>query len=235
MVPCQPSLLSPTAKAYVYPVAKSPVPTSSPTSVPPVAESPVVTPPVPPFAEPPVVAPTAFDDLNVAVAESSAPPIAVAESAFSLVSVATDLSSSAKPFVPKLFHPHQYEPDHLDELIQAIAQQFSLSTSWGDFIRTVRGCGDLHPDIANIPHPAAHFLSQFLKVGTPAIMLGEPWSDGKIEAALKQGPHSSCKESIKFLQNEFADMINKQQWIVLPADIIKRMFGLRLSPIGLVP
>ena len=30
-------------------------------------------------------------------------------------------------------------------------------------------------------------------------------------------------------------MFNKQQWIILPADMIKKMFGLRLSPIGLVP
>ena len=30
-------------------------------------------------------------------------------------------------------------------------------------------------------------------------------------------------------------MINKQQWIILPADMIKKMFGLCLGPIGLVP
>ena len=30
-------------------------------------------------------------------------------------------------------------------------------------------------------------------------------------------------------------MINKQQWILLPADMIKKMFWLRLSSIGLVP
>ena len=65
-------------------------------------------------------------------------------------------------------------------------------------------------------------------------MSGEPWLEAKIEAALKQGSHSSFKEGIKFLRNEFADMVEKQQWIVLPAAMIKRMFGLRLSPIGLV-
>jgi hypothetical protein len=30
-------------------------------------------------------------------------------------------------------------------------------------------------------------------------------------------------------------MIEKQQWIVLPADLVKKQFGLRLSPLGLVP
>ena len=61
VVPCQPSLLSPTAKIYVYPVAESPVTTPSPT-VPPVAKSPVVVPPVPPVANPRVVTPSAFDN-----------------------------------------------------------------------------------------------------------------------------------------------------------------------------
>ena len=121
VVPCQPSLLSPTAEIYVYPIAKSPVSTPSPT-VQPVAESSVVAPPVPPVAESPVVAPSAFDDSNVAVAKSSALPPALTEST-------TSSSSSAKLFIPKLFHPHQYKPDRLDELIQAPAQQFSSSAS----------------------------------------------------------------------------------------------------------
>ena len=30
-------------------------------------------------------------------------------------------------------------------------------------------------------------------------------------------------------------MVNKQQWIVLPANVVKNLFGLGLSPIGLVP
>ena len=30
-------------------------------------------------------------------------------------------------------------------------------------------------------------------------------------------------------------MIEKQQWIVLPADLVIKQFGLRLSPLGLVP
>ena len=88
-VPSQPSLLSPTAETYVGHVAEPSVSTSRPT--------------IAPVAEPSVVTP-AFDDSNVVVAETIAPP-AVAETA------ATNLSSSAEPFVPKLFHPHQYAPD----------------------------------------------------------------------------------------------------------------------------
>ena len=84
-----------------------------------------------------------------------------------------------------------------------------------------RGRGVLHSDIANIPHTAAHLLSRFQKVGTPAIMSGAPWSTGKTEAALKRGFHKSSKNCIEFLRDEFVDMMKKQQWIVLPADMIK--------------
>ena len=62
----------------------------------------------------------------------------------------------------------------------------------------------------------------------PAIINAKPWTPSRLEATLKQAPHSS-------LQEEFADMIEKQQWIVLPADLVKKQFGLRLSPLGLVP
>ena len=147
----------------------------------------------------------------------------------------SDLSASAEPFVPQPFCHHPYKPDCLDDLIQTTSQQFSSSSNWGDFIRTVGGRGDLHSDIANIPHPAAHLLSRFQKVDTPAIMSGKPWSEGQIKAALKQGPYSSSKDGIKFLRNEFANMVKKQQWIILPANMIKKMFGFCLSPIGLVP
>ena len=90
-VPCQPSLLSPTAEIYACHVAESPVSTPRPTLA--------------SVAKPPVVTSPTFNDSNVAVAETSAPPTAVAETS------ATNLSSSAEPFIPKLFHPHQYEPD----------------------------------------------------------------------------------------------------------------------------
>ena len=56
--------------------------------------------------------------------------------------------------------------------------------------------------------------------------------DGQIEAVLKRGPYLSSKDGINFLQNESADMINKQQWIVLSVTMVKKMFGLQLSLMG---
>ena len=208
VVPCDSFLLSPTSKIYVYPVADPPA-TTHPTIV-------------PTAADPTVATPVVSDPIT---------PLKLNADPFDLI----HLNSSADPFVPTQFHHHHYEPDRLDDLIQTTSCQYLSSTSWGDFVRSVRGRGDLHPDISQIPHPASHLLSRFQKVGTPAIMSDSNWNKGQIEAALKRGPHSSSKNGIDFLRNEFADMIDKQQWIVLPANMIKKLFRLRLSPIGLVP
>ena len=41
-----------------------------------------------------------------------------------------------------------------------------------------------------------------------------------------RGPHKSCYEYLTFLQKEFIDMINKQQWIILPASEAMKLSGL---------
>jgi hypothetical protein len=42
-------------------------------------------------------------------------------------------------------------------------------------------------------------------------------------------------EYIDFLQEEFVDMINKGQWVILPAKAVLQLPGLQLSPPGVVP
>ena len=106
---------------------------------------------------------------------------------------------------------------------------------WGDFIRDVCCCDDLHPDVAHIRHPAAHILSWFQKSGTPVMLESDPLTPSWIKAASKRGPHCSCIQRINFLRKEYSDMIKKQQWIILPEKMIQDMFGLQLSPLGLVP
>ena len=139
------------------------------------------------------------------------------------------------PGPPKQYHQHPYDPDWLDWYIEEIAQKYETSRSWGDFICDVRGQGDLHPNVAYLQRPAAHLLDCFHKSGTPPIISSSPWTLQKIAVALKCGPHSSSIKGIEFLRNKYADMVEKQQWIVLPASMLKSMFGLCLSPLGLVP
>lgn len=103
------------------------------------------------------------------------------------------------------------------------------------FLRSPQGQGDIHPNVKHLKHPAAVLLSHFGTVGTPVVILLAPWSLLQINGALAQGPHQSTKQGIDFLQEEFADMIEKQQWIMLPAAIVMHLPGLCLSPLGLVP
>ena len=207
VVPCKPHLLSPTAKMYVYLVTKHSVSTYLSISIPTASKPPVAT----PQAFDDSIAPPAINDLiATAVAKSSAPVVSD-PTAFS------DFTASTKPFVPTPFYHHQYKLDQLDALIQNTANQSPSSSTCGDFIRAVRQKRHLHPNIAHIPHPAAHLLSLFQKVGNPTIMSGEPWSDRQIESALKRGPHSSFKhESIFFEMNSQIWLTNNNGLFSLP-------------------
>ena len=61
------------------------------------------------------------------------------------------------------------------------------------------------------------------------------WSRDRVSAALERGAHRSCREHLEFLHEEFTDMIAKSQWVVLPADAVADLPGLRVSPPGVVP
>ena len=56
-----------------------------------------------------------------------------------------------------------------------------------------------------------------------------------INRALHWGPNKSCHEYVDFLNEEFPDMIEKGQWVVLPVMVVKDLPGLRLSPPGVIP
>ena len=62
-------------------------------------------------------------------------------------------------------------------------------------------------------------------------MTGE-WSEVERLAALKRGPHQSDTEHAPFLSKEFASIVEKGKWVVLPYSVAKRLRGLRLSPPG---
>jgi len=62
-----------------------------------------------------------------------------------------------------------------------------------------------------------------------------PWSQEKLDAAMERGPHKSANEHVEFLCEDFLDMIDKSQWIILPYDDVKELKGLRLSLPGVIP
>jgi hypothetical protein len=100
----------------------------------------------------------------------------------------------------KQYYHHPYPRDHLGVHVDQLAARYKSSLSWGSFIQEVRGKGDLHLNVKELDHRAAHLLSWFQKVGTPAIVSSDPWTPRRIQAALKRGPHSSSKQGIAFLR-----------------------------------
>ena len=105
---------------------------------------------------------------------------------------------------------------------------------WKKFVQLKRGRGDLGP--LNFNHPISRILKQYKKHSAPVKFSTPPWSEAYLQSKLHWGPHQSCHEHLEFLQEEFVDMINKKQWIILPYDTARQLPGLRLyHPLVLCP
>jgi hypothetical protein len=104
---------------------------------------------------------------------------------------------------------------------------------WHRIVRNKRQRGDFGQ--LRIDHPAQRFLNYLRKQGVPVLFSTKPWDPSRIEAAMRRGPHKSAKEHRDFLQTEMADMIEKNQRMVLPYAQVQSLPNLRISPIGVVP
>ena len=99
---------------------------------------------------------------------------------------------------------------------------------WKSFVRHRRQRGDF-AEVTKLPHPASRLLQHYKVHGAPVKLTTKPWKKHTVELALAQGPHPLCMEHIDFLHEEFIDMINKQQWVVLPYSEAKHLLGLQLT------
>jgi hypothetical protein len=68
-----------------------------------------------------------------------------------------------------------------------------------------------------------------------ASLSDDPWTLAQLDAAAARGPHKGTAEHIEFMRDEFQDMVNAGQWLVLPYSAVRELPGLRLSPTGVVP
>ena len=71
----------------------------------------------------------------------------------STITKARNSNAAATATKTALFHQQGYIRDRLDAHIEKAAAAFTKSSSWGDFIRSIRGKGDLHPNIDSLNHP----------------------------------------------------------------------------------
>lgn len=140
------------------------------------------------------------------------------------------------PFLTKDVVGHPCERDQLDAPVDQASSLFSTASTWQEF--ATAPCGrdsDFHANAGSLPPPAAPTLEQLRAVGARVEMSAPNWSAGKRQAAMQRDPHKSAKEHIKFLRQEFTDMINKGQRAMLPARLPEGTLLLRLSPLGVVP
>lgn len=105
---------------------------------------------------------------------------------------------------------------------------------WSRLVKQRRSRGDFS-SLDHVHHPANRLLKLLKHRGAPVKCSTSPWSQQQISRAINRGPHKSCFEYLDFLKEEFADMIAKGQWLVLPASSVKDLPGLRISPPGVVP
>jgi len=105
---------------------------------------------------------------------------------------------------------------------------------WEDFVKQRRGRGDL-TDMKGVKHPARDLLRGYSLRGVPVKIHNKKWTSKKLDEAVERGPHKSAKLEIEFLSQEFFDMINNGQWVVLPYSVAKKLDHLQLSPPGVVP
>lgn len=95
-----------------------------------------------------------------------------------------------------------------------------------------RSClGSVH----ELPHPAAAFLANLRQYGASVRRTSPNWSRNDLDAAIQRGAHRSTLAYSEFLREEFADMVEAGQWLVLPYSWVRDLPGLCLSPTGVVP
>jgi len=122
-----------------------------------------------------------------------------------------------------------------EKLQSLINKDLQLLNTWGleEVVKLKRDGGDLST-LDKVNHPAQRLLKDLKHRGAPVRFSTEPWSSEKVSMALARGAHKSCMGHMNFLYEEFVDMIQKGQWLVLPASAVQDWPGLRYSPPGVV-
>ena len=126
-------------------------------------------------------------------------------------------------------------PANLDQRILQDVEELKRLGSWEVFVKSKRCVSDF-ANLDNVRgHPAHRLLQFYRQRGAPVKMKNKPWSRDQISAALSRGAHKSCFAHMDFLREEFTDMMENGQWVILPASAVESLPGLQVSPPGVVP
>jgi hypothetical protein len=124
--------------------------------------------------------------------------------------------------------------DRLGKLATSAAALLDEGLSFYDLCVRHRGPTCLS-DPTNLPHHASVILQRLRRTGAPALQSTRPWTLDQLDAAVARGPHQSTHVHSHFLRDEFVEMVEAGQWIVLPYQSVRHLPHLRLSPTGVVP
>ena len=105
---------------------------------------------------------------------------------------------------------------------------------WDEFVKHRRPRSDFS-SLDNVDHTARRILKEYKHKGVPVRFATEAWTLERVNEAIARGAHPSCDQAVEFLCEEFVDMIDKRQFIVLPATSAKKLPGLRVLPMGVIP
>ena len=120
---------------------------------------------------------------------------------------------------PKLTTIH----DELGEYISRDAQLVS-DLGWEFFIKNRRGRGDFS-DLGGVDEPTLGLLSQYRHRVTPVVLSGHKWTEGQQIEDLYRVPHQSTMKHVSLFHQEFASMVIKGWWVVLPYSVSRSYHG----------
>ena len=141
------------------------------------------------------------------------------------------------PIIPTALLPPKPPTGPVPATLDAhIARDASLfkKLGWRAFVKQRRTTSDF-ASLDNVDHLAQRLLKFYKERGAPVKLSTKPWSQDKITTALARGAHWSCRDHLDFLHEEFGDMIEKSQWVILPVADVAHLPGLRISPPGVIP
>jgi hypothetical protein len=124
--------------------------------------------------------------------------------------------------------PPRIQLDRLGKLICSAVEALNDGLSFQELCVWHRGPSCL-ADPSALPHPAAPLLQQLLETGAPVHQIDPPWSLSDLDAAVRRGAHRSTRDHQEFLREEFADMTEAGQWLVLPYSLVRHLKNLRLT------
>jgi hypothetical protein len=167
------------------------------------------------------------------------PPVPVARtgpqpSVFPMPPVPVARTGPQPLVVPIPLPIYQLRSDNLGKSALLSASLLSSGLSFEDLCNRHRGPSCLS-DPTLLPHASVPILSSLRSTGAPANQTTPTWALDQLDVAATRGPHQSTRDHIDFMRQEFFDMVNAGQWLVLPYSAVRHLPGLRLSLTGVVP